>query len=274
MNLTYFTSLSWAYQLHYYLCFRTHRRRQVFLNQQPLIDIVSEICARHDLHLLDCESYPDQFRCLVSLKPDLCVAKCIQTLKTNASREWNLRMQTSPPLWARGYFARSVGRVRLQAVRTYIEEQSTHHGYDGRLLPPVYGYRAESPLVLASPRAVFDLSHHLVLATRYRNGIFDSSMGQALVEYWLRVARKHAFAIDQVTVVPDHIHSIVRIKPSMGIEDCALLLMNNGQHFIEKGYPEVLIQAGIDQLWQPSAYVGTCGEFTSALIKSWLNSSE
>jgi REP element-mobilizing transposase RayT len=142
------------------------------------------------------------------------------------------------------------------------------------VLPPVYRYRAVSPSVLASPHAVFDLSHHLVLATRYRKGIFDSSMGQALVDYWLRVAAKHAFAIDQVTVVPDHIHSIVRIKPMMSIEECALSLMNNGQHFMEKRYPEVLIQAGIDQLWQPSAYAGTCGEYTSALIKAWLNAPE
>ena len=88
------------------------------------------------------------------------------------------------------------------------------------------------------------------------------------------MAEKHAFAIDQVTVVPDHIHSIVRVKPSMSIEDCTLLLMNNGQHFMAQHYGELLVAVGLDQLWQPSAYAGTCGEFTSALIKAWLNSGE
>jgi len=275
MNLTLFTSLSWAYQLHYYLCFRTHRRHPSFENKGPLlIESVKEICGRHDLHLLDYEPYPNQLRCLISLRPDQCVAKTVQTLKTNSSRSWNLQMQTMPPLWARGYFARSVGRVRIQAVRKYLEEQATHHGYAQHLLPPVYRYRAEQPLVLESPHAFFDLSHHLVFATQKRKGIFGSEIGKALVDYWLKVASKHGFAIDQVTVVPDHIHSIVRIKPSMSIEQCAFSLMNNGQHFMGTNYAEVLIESGMNQLWQPSAYAGTCGEFTSALIKTWLNAPE
>jgi hypothetical protein len=88
-----------------------------------------------------------------------------------------------------------VGQVRISAVQTYLDQQSAHHGYDLRLLPP-------------------------------------------------------------------------------SIEECALLLMNNGQHFVGKVYPQVLIEAGINQLWQPSAYAGTCGEYTSGLIQNWLNSRE
>jgi REP element-mobilizing transposase RayT len=271
MNLTSFTSLSWAYQLHYYICFRTHRRRTVL--NSSLFDIVNEICNRHDLHLLDYETYPDQLRCLISLQPDQGVAKAIQTLKTNASREWNILIDASPPLWANGYLARSVGSVRIGPVRNYLEQQSTHHGYDQRWRPPVYRYRAEQMVSLTSPHAFYDLRHHLVLATSQRKGIFSSDAGHALVDYWLRVAAKRDFAIDQITVVPDHVHSIVRIKPTLSIEACALLLMNNGQHFIGEHFPEFLIQAGVNQLWQPSAYAGTCGEYTSALIKNWLNSS-
>jgi hypothetical protein len=61
---------------------------------------------------------------------------------------------------------------------------------------------------------------------------------------------------------------------SVSIEECALVLMNNGQHFVGKHYPHALIEAGISQLWQSSAYAGTCGEYTSALIQKWLSSAE
>ena len=87
---------------------------------------------------------------------------------------------------------RGVGRVRIQAVRKFLEEQATHHGYAQRLLPPVYRYRAEQPLVLESPHAFFDLSHHLVFATQKRKGVFGSEIGKALVEYWLKVASSMA----------------------------------------------------------------------------------
>ncbi|HEX6728912.1 MAG TPA: IS200/IS605 family transposase [Pyrinomonadaceae bacterium] len=118
MNLTYFTTLKWAYQLHYYLCFRTHRRRQRFLSRESVLEaLITEICERHEYHLLECQPHPEQLRSLISLRPDQAVAKVIQTIKTNSSREWNLRFQTAPPLWARGYLARSTGQVRIGAVR-------------------------------------------------------------------------------------------------------------------------------------------------------------
>src|SRR6266566_4436458 len=70
MYLTPFTSLAWAYQLHYYLCFRTHRRRPSLASKAAqLTELVGEICARHDYHLLECQPHPDQLRCLISLQP-------------------------------------------------------------------------------------------------------------------------------------------------------------------------------------------------------------
>lgn len=271
MFLTPFTSLSWAYQLHYYLCFRTHRRRPHLASRiSEVSNLLSEICARHDYHMLECRSRPDQVRTVLSLQPAQSIAKAMQTIKANSSRELAL----ITPLWARGYLAKSVGRVRVAAVRRYLEEQANHHGYEVRILPPVHRFRAVQPILLKAAHASFELNHHLVLATQQRKGIFTSVMADALCNYWLRVATKRGFAIDQLTFVPDHVHLLLRSVPKMSIEDCALLLMNNGQHFIGETYPKVLVNAGIDQLWMPSAYGGTCGELTTALIKSWLRTPE
>ena len=66
----------------------------------------------------------------------------------------------------------------------------------------------------------------------------------------------------------------VRIVPKMSIEEVALTLMNNGQYFIGERYPELLIERGMTRLWNPSAYAGTCGETTTALIMKWLRSNE
>ncbi|MFN2514201.1 MAG: IS200/IS605 family transposase, partial [Pyrinomonadaceae bacterium] len=145
-----------------------------------------------------------------------------------------------------------------------------HHGYGRRALPPVFRFRTLTPAVLSVAHASFDLKHHLVLATALRRGIFDSKLGEALVNYWIKVAGSREFALDQATVLPDHVHLLVRTTPKMSIEECVLLLMNNGQHFIGKNCPARLIEAGINQLWQPSAYAGTCGELPTALLKSFL----
>lgn len=274
MLLTPLTEISWAYQLHYYLCFRTHRRQKVFAaktESDALRTVVSDICNRHDYHLLESQTYADQFRCLLSLQPDQCVSQVIQTIKSNSSRECGLQLRLTPPLWARGFLARSTGRMRIDAVRQYLEQQAEHHGYASRLLPPVYRYQASSPVILQAAHAVFDLSHHLVFATYRRKGVFTSNLGKELSEYWIKVASKRGFAIDQISVLPDHTHLLIRNVPKMSIETCALMLLNNAQHFVGQRFPNMLIDAGLDQLWQPSAYAGTCGQVSTALMKAWLS---
>jgi REP-associated tyrosine transposase len=277
MQLAPFTTLNWAYQLHYYICFRTHRRRQCFAedrNAEMLVASLTEICQRHDYHLLESKVYPDHIRCLLSLRPDQTVSTTVQTIKANSSRECNQQLGLAAPLWARGYLARSVGRATLSIVKQYLDHQSEHHGYDKRARPPIFRYRAEEPVSLLVAHATFELNHHLVFATSYRRSVFDSELGKSLGDYWLKVAEKHGFAIDRMTIVPDHTHLLVRIAPKISIADCVMALLNNGQYYIGKYQPIAMIEAGVDQLWQSSAYAGTRGDFTTALIKHWLSERE
>ncbi|MGE0886907.1 MAG: IS200/IS605 family transposase [Blastocatellales bacterium] len=272
-----FTTLKWAYQIHYYVCFRTHRRRACFAeerNVETLISALAEICQRHEYRLLESRVYPDHVRLLLSLRPEQVVSAAIQTVKTNASRECNRQSGLTAPLWARGYLARSVGRVPLSIVKQYLDQQTEHHGYAKRAKPPVFRYRAEEPAPLSVAHAAFELSHHLVFATRYRRGVFGMELGEALSKYWLKVAEKRGFAIDRMTILPDHAHLLVRITPKMSIAECALALLNNGQYYVGKHRPAALIEANVEQLWQASAYAGTRGTYTTALIKHWLSERE
>jgi len=267
-------TISWAYQLHYYLCFRTRRCQSVFIapEQVEALDAaLREICERHDYHLLQSKVYPDHLRCLLSLRSAQAISKVIQTIKANSARIIGAQFNLRPPLWGRGFLARSVGRVRIGVVKEYISGQAEHHGYNKRVRPPVSRYSDEEPAELTAEHASFDLNHHLVFATRYRRGAFDSTLGEALIQYWRRVASARGFAIDRVTIVPDHTHLLVRIAPKMSVEECALSLLNNGQHFVGRHAPEALIQAEIEQLWQASAYAGTTGKITTALVKAFLS---
>lgn len=275
MLLTPLMDIAWAYQLHYYLCFRTHWRQEAFSSERQVAALqfqLEQICQDHDYRLLENKIYLNQLRCLLSLRPSQTISDVVRTLKANSSREFSRLFDLSSGLWARGFLARSVGRIRVDPIRRYLTSQPEHHGYAFRVLPPVYRYRAGLPVVLNAAHSVFDLNHHLVFATRYRKGVFSSRVGEALCGYWLKVAEKYGFAIDQVSIVPDHTHLLVRNVPKLSVEECALALLNNGQHFIGQNFPNLLVEVGLDQLWQASAYAGTCGELTTALLKKWLSS--
>jgi putative transposase len=221
--------------------------------------------------LLKAKVYSDHLRCLLSLRPNQPVSKATETIKTNTARILGLRFGWPSPVWGRGALARSIGRVRLETIKTYIHEQSEHHGYTSRIHPPVARYRARSQVSLKAAHTVFELNHHLVVATRNRRAVFDSRLGESLIQYWLRVAEARGFAIDSITILPDHAHLLVRIAPKISVEEAALSLLNNGQHFVGQKAQSALIEAGIDQLWQPSAYVGTSGKITIALLNAYLS---
>jgi putative transposase len=273
MRLEPFKEISWAFQLHYHVCFRTHRRKTVF-DDQPRIAVLSQaltdLCKINDLHLIEKDCQPEHVQLVLSLRPSQIISDALKRLKGRSSAAICQEFGLTPPLWARGYLARSAGRVRVQAAKRYLANQAEHHGYSKRALPPVFRFRATERELLATAHASFDLTHHLVFATRFRRGVFDSKTGEALVNYWIKVAARRAFAIDQATVLPDHVHLLVRMAPKVSVEQVVLSLMNNGQYFVAKHFPLTLVEAKIDQLWQPSAYVGTCGELTTALLKAFL----
>ncbi len=277
MQLEPLKEISWAYQLHYHICFRTHRRKTVF-DDQPRIAALSqaltELCDINDFHLLQKNYEPEHVQLVLSLRPSQLISDALKRLKGRSSAAICQGFAFTPPLWARGYLARSVGRVRVQAVKRYLTSQSEHHGYSERALPPVFRFKATEPEVLATAHSSFDLTHHFVLATKFRRGVFGSTTGEALVNYWIKVAARRGFAIDQVTVLPDHVHLLVRITPKISVEQVALSLMNNSQYYVAKHFPLTLVEGKIDQLWQPSAYVGTCGELTTALLKAFLRGAD
>jgi REP-associated tyrosine transposase len=269
MHIQLYEALNWAYQLHYYICFRSHRRRTLFTSSRSLERLSArflEICQHHGYHLLQSKWYPNSVRCVLSLRPDQTISKVIQTLKPNLASVCELE----PPVWARGFLAKSTGRVNRAVVRQYLKAQSEHHRYAGRLHPPVFRYRAVQRRPLLAAHAFFDLSHHVVMATQYRRGVFDASTAGALGNYWLKVAEKREFAIDDMSILPEHAHLLMRILPNASVDSCVLALMNNAQYFMTNQFPEILVRSGIEQLWEGSAYAGTCGEFTTALMKAFL----
>jgi len=59
-------------------------------------------------------------------------------------------------VWERGYLARAVGRVRIGAVRKYLDSQAEHHGYASRLRSPVFRYVARGARVTEAAHAAFE----------------------------------------------------------------------------------------------------------------------
>jgi len=78
----------------------------------------------------------DHVHMYMSMTPKLSIAKLVQLLKGKSSRKLQDEYKVlkkrywGQHLWARGYFASTVGVVDDETIRDYIEKQGRHHQDD------------------------------------------------------------------------------------------------------------------------------------------------
>ena len=199
------------------------------------------VCDREGYHLLDTQVAPDHVGILISVTPEQTVSQSVQRLKGNVSRQFSLAFPKRltevriPTLWARGYFARSSGTADADTVRAYVDSQISHHGYRGRWTQAMRFQNSnfKSPVFkLAHSLAI--LQYHLVLVTDSRVPIFDDAMAPRLFDYLIAVGNKRGFALDRLSVLPDHIHLVVEAPPSLSAMALALSIFNNTRYWLEK----------------------------------------
>jgi REP element-mobilizing transposase RayT len=185
-----------------------------------------------------------------------------------------LRLEHATDLLARGYFACTTGKSRQQQVDAYLSAQGEHHGYTQRLLPPVYVQSypvdATTEAGLQTHHACAVLRFHLVLATWRRHGVFGSEEGQAIAECWRRLEGVEYFALLKASFVPDHVHVAVQTYPGISPASLVVRLMNAAQRLVWERFRSAAIQAGIERLWQPSAYVGSFGDWATPQIQHYI----
>lgn len=79
---------------------------------------------------------PDHIHILVSVPPNISVSKLVQYIKGKSSRKALMEFEElrkrywGQHMWAKGYFAVTVGNLNEREVQEYIENQETHHKKD------------------------------------------------------------------------------------------------------------------------------------------------
>jgi len=98
-------------------------------------------------------------------------------------------------------------------------------------------------------------------------------MAPNLFDYVIAIGEKHNFAIDRIGLLPDHVHLVIEATPKVSVEQCVLAILENTRHWMTKHYSGMLKQTGAWDVWQPSFYAGTVGEYSTAQVKRFLGGS-
>ena len=126
------------YDLKYHLVFCTKYRYRILTGEvaQRTRELIREICAANYVDIVSGSMSPDHMHLFLSVPPSLPLSKIVQYIKGKSSRKLLLEFEHlrkrywGQHLWARGYFAVTVGNVNAEDVQKYIEQQEEHHKKD------------------------------------------------------------------------------------------------------------------------------------------------
>ena len=127
-----------AYDLKYHVVFCTKYRYRILTGEVATRcrELIREVCKSNYIEIVSGSSSPDHIHLLLSVPPSISLSKVMQYIKGKSSRKLleefeHLRKRYwGCHLWARGYFAVTVGNVNSEDVQRYIEQQEHHHKQD------------------------------------------------------------------------------------------------------------------------------------------------
>lgn len=131
MNIEYKSNNNIVYNCKYHVVWCPKYRRKVLVGniETRLKELLKQYCNEMNIELVELEVMSEHIRLLINVDPQFGVHKAIKNLKGKTSRvlrsEFPELTTKLPTLWTNSYFVASVGRVSLEVVKQYIENQKT-----------------------------------------------------------------------------------------------------------------------------------------------------
>ena len=115
----------------YHIVFAPKFRRKLAYGKlkQDIANILSVLCKRKSVHIVEAEICPDHVHMLVEIPPSMSVSAFVGYLKGKSTlmiydRHPELQSKWDKAFWARGYYVETIGNITDEAVQKYIKEQA------------------------------------------------------------------------------------------------------------------------------------------------------
>jgi putative transposase len=120
-----------VYRCTYHVVWCPKWRRPVIVGDidTRLKQIITDVCAERDSHLIEMETMPDHVHLLVECDPQFGIHRLVKQIKGRSSRllreEFPTLRSRLPTLWTNSYFVATVGDAPLAIIKQYIANQRT-----------------------------------------------------------------------------------------------------------------------------------------------------
>lgn len=122
--------------------------------------------------------------------------------------------------------------------------------------------------------SVFQIGYHIVWCVKYRKPILSGQIADDMRELLLKISLDNNFVIEQIDIMPDHVHLFVTATPNHLIASMIKALKGVSARFLFKKHPRLKQQLWDGHLWNPSYYIATVGQISEETIKKYIQSQK
>jgi putative transposase len=117
---------------------------------------------------------------------------------------------------------------------------------------------------------VYNVYYHFVWSTKYRRKVLVGSVAEDL--HWLHelIAEQKGIEMVNQEIMPDHVHLFVTAHPIFAPANIFKIFKGITAKKLFEKHPELRNQLWNGHLWNPSYYVGTCGDATKDVIERYV----
>lgn len=119
---------------------------------------------------------------------------------------------------------------------------------------------------------VYNTNYHLIWVTKYRRQCFTTpELVEEMKSILNHVAELSDVNVQEMEVMPDHIHILCSFKPKYSITDIIKNLKGSSARLFLANHPEIRKnQFWGNKLWSNSYYVGTVGNMSKETVKQYI----
>ena len=121
---------------------------------------------------------------------------------------------------------------------------------------------------------VYNVNYHFVWSTKYRRKVLIGDVSADLHTLHELIAEQKGVTLITQEIMPDHVHLFVTAHPKFSPANIVKIFKGITAKKLFELHPEIKSKLWDGHLWNPSYYVGTCGDTTKDVVQMYIETQK
>lgn len=115
---------------------------------------------------------------------------------------------------------------------------------------------------------VYCCRYHVIFCPKYRRKVLINGIDERFKEIVLSMQEEQNFYVLEMEVMPDHVHLLLDVDPTIGINMLISRIKGKTAHILTREFPE--LRRKLPTLWTRSKFIATVGSVSLEVVKQYI----